>query len=191
MKSLRNMILTCAIAAALPAFAQSQPPEWYMGAGIGQGHFGVSGTDLTGIDNAQVQTHETTYSVRGGWRFSPYAALEAGYYDLGKYRINGNGPFALDGSAKATSYGLSLVGILPMDMFDLYARVGYAHSQVKVNASANLVTTSFNSSDTHDEATYGVGGRWNFNPNWGLFAEWMKNDKIKVDSYLVGLDYRF
>jgi len=191
MKSLRKVVLTCAIAAAIPAFAQTQPPEWYIGAGLGQGHFGVSGTDLTGVNNAQVETNDTTYTVRGGWRFSPYAALEAGYYDLGRYRINGNGVQSLDGSARAQSYGLSLVGILPVEMFDLYARVGYAHSEVKLNGSTNFVSTPFNSKETHDEATYGVGGRWNFNPNWGVFAEWMKNDKIEVDSYLIGLDYRF
>jgi len=48
-----------------------------------------------------------------------------------------------------------------------------------------------NRSDTRSEASYGVGGRWNFLPQWGLFAEWMKNDNVKVDSYLIGIDYRF
>ena len=28
-------------------------------------------------------------------------------------------------------------------------------------------------------------------PTWGLFAEWMKNDKLKVDSYMGGIDFRF
>lgn len=42
-----------------------------------------------------------------------------------------------------------------------------------------------------DEATYGVGARWNFARNGGPFAEWMKNDRIRVDSYLGGIDYRF
>jgi len=41
------------------------------------------------------------------------------------------------------------------------------------------------------EATYGVGAKWYFNRNWGIFAEWMKNDKIKVDSYLIGIDWKF
>ena len=45
--------------------------------------------------------------------------------------------------------------------------------------------------DRQDEATYGVGARWNFSRNWGLFAEWMKNDRIRVDSYLAGIDFRF
>jgi hypothetical protein len=33
--------------------------------------------------------------------------------------------------------------------------------------------------------------RWTFAPNWAVFGEWMKNDKIRVDSYLGGIDFRF
>jgi hypothetical protein len=40
-------------------------------------------------------------------------------------------------------------------------------------------------------ATYGIGARYLFTKEIGLFAEWMKNDKIEVDSDLIGLDFRF
>ena len=45
--------------------------------------------------------------------------------------------------------------------------------------------------DKQDEATYGIGGRWHVARNWAIFAEWMKNDKIEVDSYVVGVDFKF
>jgi len=171
----------------MPAYS-----PWYIGAGVGQGHLSASGTDLTGLNNAQLDTNETTYTVRGGWRFSPYGALELGYYDLGKYAFHApSGAGNIDGEGKAKSYGISLVGILPLNQFDLYGRIGYAHSELKVNASAPLIATTFNAKDTQNEATYGVGGRWTFVPQWALFAEWMKNDKIKVDSYLIGIDFKF
>ena len=83
------------------------------------------------------------------------------------------------------------MGTLPIDHFDLYGRIGFARSELKVNANASLSTTPANQKDKQNEATYGVGGRWNFMPNLGVFVEWMKNDKINVDSYLIGLDYRF
>jgi len=60
---------------------------------------------------------------------------------------------------------------------------------MKVNANVALGSSTVK--DKENEATYGVGGRWNFNPAWGLFVEWMKNDKIKVDSYLIGVDFKF
>jgi len=197
MKSIaRNSLLAAALLAAVPAMAQSQPwtQNWYFGAGIGRGHLSTSGTDLSGLNNAQVSDTETTYTIRTGWRFNPYMAIELGYYDLGKYSFHGRAigtTLDIDGQAKAKSYGISFVGILPIDAFDLYGRIGYARSELKVNASAPLAPTPVNQKDKQNEATYGVGARWTFVPHWALFGEWMKNDKIKVDSYLIGIDYKF
>jgi opacity protein-like surface antigen len=87
--------------------------------------------------------------------------------------------------------GLTVVGIIPMNTLDLYGRVGVVNTEMKasVNGSNNLV--SFDGKDHENGATYGVGARWEVIPHWALFAEWMKDDKIKVDSYLFGVDYKF
>jgi OOP family OmpA-OmpF porin len=197
MKNLSSMIVTTALlGASTIAFAQAPPmtapPPWYIGAGAGMGHLNRSASDLTGLDNATLDDNDTTYTVRGGWRFSPFAAIELGYYDLGRYDFHGTrfGSVGnVDGSARAQSVGLSLVGIWPINNFDLYGRIGYAHSELKFNANGPINTGNRN--DRQDEATYGAGVRWNFTPQWGLFAEWMKNDRIRVDSYLAGIDFRF
>ena len=91
---------------------------------------------------------------------------------------------------KAHSVAISLVGIIPINAFDIYGRIGYAHSELKFNASGPLGGVG-NQNDRQDEATYGAGVRWNFHPNWGVFAEWIKNDRIRIDSYVAGVDYRF
>jgi len=192
MKTIATVTLVAAALGCAPALAQQMTPfnqGWYFGAGIGQGHLNVSGQDLVGQD-ASVSNKETTYTIRTGWRFHQFLALEIGYYDLGKYSFHsavGN----IDGQAKAKSVGGSLVGIIPISNFDLYGRIGYARSELKVNASATLHPTPLNEKDHQNEAIYGVGGRWNFGRNWGVFAEWFKNDKIKVDSYVGGVDFRF
>jgi len=138
-----------------------------------------------------VDDKDTTYTVRMGWRPTPYWAVELGYYDLGRYKFHGSGPIAVDGQAQAKSFGISAVGIVPLDAFELYGRLGFARSELKVNASANIAPNPQNAKDKQNEATYGVGGRWWVQRNWSVFAEWMKNDKIEVDSYLVGVDFRF
>ena len=193
MKQMRIVLLAAAAIAAFPALAQQPGPysPFYIGAGVGRGNLNVSGTDLTGLNNAQVDDSSTTYTARLGWRFHPYMALEAGYYDLGKYQFEGDGAVHVTGEAKAKSYGLALVGIVPIDALDLYGRIGYVRSEIKTNASADLVATNYNAKDKQSEATYGIGARWNVNRNWGVFAEWMKNDKIEVDSYIFGFDFRF
>jgi len=96
----------------------------------------------------------------------------------------------VNGSGKAHSVALSLVGIIPISNFDLYGRIGYAHSELKFNASGPLGGIA-NENNRQDEATYGAGVRWNFHPQWGVFAEWIKNDRIRIDSYVAGIDYRF
>lgn len=197
MKKLSSTIVTTALlGASTIALAQvpvtTAPPPFYIGVGAGMGHLNRSASDLTGLNNATLDDNDTTYTVRGGWRFSPYAAIELGYYDLGRYDFHGTrfgSAVPVDGSARAQSVGLSLVGIWPINNFDLYGRIGYAHSELKFNANGPINTG--NQNDRQDEATYGLGARWNFSRNWGLFAEWMKNDRIRVDSYLAGIDFRF
>ena len=198
MKALRTALLAAAVLAAAPAMAQygrgmSYSP-FYFGVGAGQGNLNRDAGDLTGLVNGSLDDTATTYTVRGGWRFNPYAALELSYYDLGKYTFAGTIPAStvrINGEIKAKAFGISFVGILPIEQFDLYGRIGYVNSEMKANVHATTVLASLDEKDHQGGATYGVGGRWEFVPHWALFAEWMKNDKIKVDSYLIGIDFKF
>jgi opacity protein-like surface antigen len=197
MKSIRNALLAAAVLAALPAMAQYRSMSYspfYFGVGAGQGNLNRDAGDLTGLNNGILDDSATTYTIRGGWRMSPYMALEVGYYDLGKYTFSGTVPAStvrIDGEVKAKAYAISFVGILPLDRFDLYGRIGYANSELKANVHATTTLARLDEKDHQGGATYGVGGRWEFVPHWALFAEWMKNDKIKVDSYLLGIDFKF
>jgi len=186
-KIIAPVVATIIGLAAAPAFCE----DWYAGLGIGQGHLNMSGQDLTGLNNASVNKTDTSYTVRGGYMFHPNFGVEVGYYDLGSYGFNGMvGNTAVSGSAKAKAYGISLVALAPLSpQFDVYGRVGWSDSQIKANANTALATAS--TSDWQAGATYGVGGHWNFSKQVGVFAEWMKNDKIEVDSYLIGIDFRF
>ena len=197
MKNIRFAVVAAAASLAIPAMAQMMPPPgpylpFYIGAGIGQGTLDTNSNAFNDVNNISVGSKETTYTVRGGWRFTPWTAIELGYYDLGKYDFHARPAgtnVSIDGSAKVKSYGASFVGILPINQFDLYGRIGWVRT--KTEAQANALGFTANGSDYKSETTYGVGAHWNFTPQWGLFAEWMKNDNVKVDSYLIGLDVRF
>jgi OmpA-OmpF porin, OOP family len=192
MKKTLSILAVVATTAAVPAFAQMfAPGAGYIGAGIGRGNLNINGTEFTGLNNATVGDTDTSWTVRGGWRFHPYMAVEVGYYEFGTYDFRGTaGPITVTGDAKVESYSLSLVGILPLgEQFEGYGRIGYAHTKAKF--SANAAIASAFAADTQEEATYGIGARWHFTRNWSLFAEWMKNDKIKIDNYLAGIDLRF
>jgi OOP family OmpA-OmpF porin len=186
MKRIALAALVAASFSAAPSFAQS----WYIGGGIGRGNLDVTGSEL-GLPNGSVGDSATTYTLRGGYRFSPNFAVEAAYYDLGEYDFSGSiGSVSVAGTAKAKAFAINAVGILPVsEAFDLYGRVGYGTAELKANASALGFVA--NDKDNQSGAFYGVGARWNVSKSWGVFAEWMKADKIEVDSYLVGIDFRF
>ena len=188
---MKRSIAVLAVVAACGATGALAQSNGYIGAGLGRGNLNVNGTELTGINNAQVGDSSTTWAIRAGWRFHPYFAVEAGYYELGEYDFSGSvGNVGVNGEARAESYSLSLVGILPLsEQFEAYGRVGFAHSKFKF--SANAAIASAFARDTQEEATYGVGARWHFARNWSLFGEWMKNDKIRIDNYMGGIDFRF
>ena len=167
---------------------------FYFGVGAGQGNLNRDAGDLTGLNNGILDDTATTYTLRWVWRFNPYSAIELAYYDLGKYTFAGDVPLTnvrINGEIKAKAFGISYVAILPMNAFDLYGRIGYVNSELKANVHATNVLAALDQKDHQGGATYGVGGRWEIVPHWALFAEWMKNDKIKVDSYLIGIDFKF
>jgi hypothetical protein len=181
------------------AYAQ----QWYFGIGAGRASLG-GGTTLEttstigpatfySFSPTQFGGHDTALTARYGWRFHRNMALELGYYDFGKYPfeipVADPGVRTIRGSAKARSYGLSFVGILPIDRADLYARIGYARTQV--DSSADSGNTSSRGRIRENEAYGAVGARWNFNSTVGVFAEYQKHDKLDINGYFAGLDYRF
>ena len=198
MKVFRNTLLAAAVLAAVPAMAQygrAMPySPFYFGVGAGQGNLNRDAGDLTGLNNSILDDTATTYTLRWGWRFHPYSAIELSYYDLGKYTFAGDVPLTnvrINGEIKAKAFGISWVGILPIEAFDLYGRIGYVNSEMKANVHATNVLAALDQKDHQGGMTYGAGGRWEFVPHWAVFAEWMKNDKIRVDSYLIGIDFKF
>jgi len=174
--------LGLAAAFATPSYAQMAPftPGGYVDLGAGRGK--ASGEDVT-------SGRQSVWAARVGYRATPNFAVDAGYYDLGKYDLRPSGLGEDRATAKATSWGVSLVGSASIQAFDAYARIGYARTESKVDLHFPGEGTA--SAKGHDnEAFYGVGARYNFG-NLGVFVEWNKHDKVDIDYYMAGLQLRF
>jgi Outer membrane protein beta-barrel domain len=173
--------LFLAASLSTPGYAQMFQGGWYADVEVGQGR--AKGYETT-------SNRETTWGARVGARLSPNFAVDVGYWDLGKFDLSGAAGYGPSGSTiKATSWGLSLVAIAPIDAFDVYGRIGYARTETKLDVSIPGVAT-LSGKNTENEAFYGVGGRYNFG-NWNVFLEWNKWDKTKWDNYNVGVGLRF
>jgi len=42
-----------------------------------------------------------------------------------------------------------------------------------------------------NEAYYGAGARWNVTQQLGVFAEYQRHDKLDLDAWFVGMQWRF
>jgi hypothetical protein len=90
-----------------------------------QGHLGISGQ--TCRPDATVDNTETTYTIRTGWRFHHPSSRSRSATTTSASTPTAPRQHRRPGESK--SVGGSLVGILPMNQFDLYGRIGYARTE--------------------------------------------------------------
>src|SRR3989339_1377912 len=152
------MMKKIAIAAALsvafitaPAFAAD--PYTYIGVNAGQNDM-----DFPGVKAS------TAMGVFGGYSFNEYIAAEIAYVDFGKVDMDITGT-----TVKGNAASVVAVGSLPLSReFSQFAKLGYASTKVESATS-----------ETKDEATYGVGAQFNpANNNIGI--------RLGYDNYRVG-----
>jgi predicted porin len=159
MKKLALAVFAVASGLSAPSFAQS----WYADLGAGRGKVDVGAFSET----------QTSYAVRLGYRFNPNIAVDAGYYDYGKFFDE----------TRVSSWGASVVATAPIDAFDIYGRIGYARTELKVGGEKSHKST----------AIYGVGGRYMFTPQAGLYVEYLyqKPEDVKITAWMAGVQFRF
>ncbi len=178
--------LVAASAFATPGHAQMFQGGWYADIGAGRGR---------AKDYVTTSDRETTWAARVGARLTPNFGVDVGYYDLGKFDLSDANGGASGSTVKATSWGVSLLAIAPIDAFDVYGRVGYARTETKVDILLQNTGRVLSGSTKDNEAFYGLGARYNFDRmnfgNWNVFAEWNRWDKSKWDSYMLGVGLRF
>ncbi len=168
-KNIAALILCTAFATS--AFAADQ--GFYVGANVGQ-----SSTDTFALSTKT----GTSFSVLAGYQFMKYVAAEVQYNDFGS-------PTDVGGtSVKINGYSAAAVGILPInDQWSLMAKLGYAGT--KLGSPVDK---------TKSDVTYGIGGQYNIDRNWGVRANY---DMYKVENnaavsattsvFTIGVAYKF
>ena len=171
-------IAACALLLAAP-YAQAQSDMklrmdsgFYMGAGVGRGEQRDFCTEIVG---GTCDAKDLTWSLFAGYQFNRYAAVEAGYVDLGKatasgFTVAGGLPAAISSRSKAWE----LLGVLAMplnDAFSLYGKFGcFYYDTDGIGSGANFASTS----DSGTEITFGFGAEYNINRNVGARLEWQR-----------------
>jgi opacity protein-like surface antigen len=87
-------------------------------------------------------------------------------------------------------YGLFIKPKYVTGGLELFGRLGYAHTKVRVFSS----TLNANTTQSDDDVSYGLGVNYNFNPRMYVGLDWMRySDQSghKVDGMTLGFGYRF
>ena len=211
-------VMTASLLAANPAQAQDNTfinPDWansawYIGAGVGQSRatideprlrasLAANGETVTGFSKDQ---RDTGYKLFVGRQLNQYVAVEAGYFDLGKFDFqsttSGNG--VLNGEAGFRGVNLDLLGQLPLSQrLSLLGRVGMHYTKTNTEFSGNrlLGSTNTHASERKLNAKLGLGLEYKFSEALALRGEverYRVNDAVgnrgDADLYSVSLVYK-
>jgi OOP family OmpA-OmpF porin len=148
-------------------------------------------------------SRDTGYKAYVGIPIHPNWAVEAGYFDLGRFGFNATtAPVGgLTGSARIRGLNLDLVGFLPItERWSLMGRVGaaYAQTQDRFSGTGAVAVTDLSPSRRETNYKYGFGTQYAFTPALSLRLEaerYRVNDAVghrgDVDLFTLGLIYRF
>ena len=183
MKTLAFLATLSALASA-PVFA-AQGPHAFVRVEAGRSDQSAS---VVGLGES-ISDNDNTYSLRGGYFFTPHFGVEAFYSNL--YDKSEG-----DASLKGTAAGLGVVGKYnfgaDQNGFFVDARTGAAWGKIDARVG-NIDDDSLNSVKPY----VGIGGGYDFNENMGLSLNWdylKASDQgvsVSTKALTVGFEYRF
>jgi OOP family OmpA-OmpF porin len=170
-------------AATSPAQAQDDG-YYYGGVSLGQSRARIdeeritasllgAGLATTAMDR---DNRSAAYKLFGGYQFNRHVAIEAGYFDLGKFgfRSTTDPAGTLQGQIKLRGLNLDLVGTWPLTpRLSVIGRVGAQHAQARDSFSGsgavNVLTPS--PRETATNAKFGAGLQYAITPSLLVRAE--------------------
>ena len=203
-----------ALAALSAPLAMAQDTTgWYGGAEVGRSaakiddariSSGLQGQGL-GVTSISDRDRATGYKIFGGYQLNRNFAVEAGYFDLGRfgYTASTSPAGSLTGDIRVKGLNLDLVGILPItDKLSALGRLGVTSARTtgsfSATGAASLPYATANPSQRGTNYKVGAGLMYDFTDSLAMRVEGERyriNDAVSnrghVDMLSVGLIYRF
>lgn len=184
---------------------------YYGGLSVGQSHARIDEARITagllgsGLSTSAMSVDEkdTAYKLFGGYQFNRNFALEAGYFNLGKFGFTSTTVPAgtLDGRIKLQGLNLDLVGTLPLtERFSALARVGVQAAQARDSFVGTGAVNVLNPNPSERATNYklGAGLQYEFGPSFlvrGEAERYRINDALgnkgDVNMFSVSLVFPF
>jgi OOP family OmpA-OmpF porin len=210
--------IACAVLASQAAWAGEDSfvnPEWantasYIGIGVGQSRANVDDPRLiasltangAALGSFSSDERGTGGKLFVGQRLNQYFAVEAAYFDLGKFGFNSTttGGGVLNGNVGFRGGSLDLIGQLPLSQrFSVFARAGMNYAAARAHFSGNRLFAATNPEPRERKlnAKAGLGLEYKFSEALAVRAEverYRVNDAVgnrgDVDLASVSLVYK-
>ncbi len=193
-----------------PVLAQDSP-YFYGGAGIGQSRAKFDEQRITdtvipaGVTTTSISSDDrgNGYKLFGGYQFNRNFALEAGYFDLGKFSFSSTTSPAgsIDGNLRVRGLNLDLVGTLPLtERFSALGRIGAQHSRTRdeISGTGAAAGVSALQRDGGRHLKLGAGLQYEFNRSMFLRGEAERyrvkdaiGERADINLYSVSLVFPF
>ncbi len=200
-----------ALALLASPYALANDSGWYIGAGVGESRATIDDERIAsellsgGLITSSIKDDDsdTGYKIFGGYQFGRHVALEAGYFDLGKFSFNAitEPPGTLAGSAKIRGANVDVVGILPIiGKLAALGRVGLIYAETTDSFAGTGAVAVLDPSPRKHDTSYklGLGLQYAFTEAFAVRAEaerYRINDAVgndgDIDLLSAGLVYRF
>ncbi len=145
-------VVAVALTAAGPASARN---GIYIGGSVGRTSVSIDGFDLD-LDQFDFSASDTSYKILAGYRFMGYFAVEASYVDFGTLSDSTDTVGeTLDVDADVTGYDAFAVGLLPIAMVDVFAKVGLVSWDADIRTALGSISELGGDSGT--DWVYGLG----------------------------------
>jgi len=185
--------LGCVVAGS--ALAQGrEAPYFYGGVSLGGSQARIDDESIVarlriaGLATTGMSRDESSlaYKLFGGYQFTPNWAVEAGYFNLGKFGFAATTTPTgiLTGEAKFQGVNLDLVGTLPLDeRWSVLGRVGvqYGRTRDTFSRSGAVAVTALNPSSSDANYKFGVGIQYAVSPGFlirGELERYRVNDAV-------------
>ena len=220
---LQSYVLCVAVSSAVaflpPAFAAGNVGPWYAGVNAGFASTSIDDASINsdlltvpGITSASTTSKnesDTGFKLFAGYQVNSNFALEGGYADLGKFKVDTavtafGSPVTAHSEIKATGWNVDAVGIVPVgNNWSIIGRVGVIRADVKFDATANGPggSASDNVSSTTTDMKYGLGVQlYDVTQAFGIRGEWERYHDLgdknttgqgDVDLWSVGIVVKF
>jgi OOP family OmpA-OmpF porin len=144
---------------------------WYAGVGFGQSKVDITcDLDITCSDDDT----DTGWKLYVGNQFSPNAAVEFGYLDMGEAKMSGTDSFlgATNVSWEVTGFNAALVGFLPAgNTVNLLGKVGLFLWDMDVSVSSSFLGSG-STSESGTDLMFGLGASFDIGKTTAVRIEW-------------------